>query len=206
MTPRRGSEDTAMRTLRQWIGLSVVGIFAATAVAEAQTTTPTAPTNEGAYESLSPGNQKIVRAIDESQKVGAAPKTTFKPLSRDDIAAMKKDGHGWGQVYEQLRSQGLVHEKNLGQTISKYNQQKNHETSTTTRITTASGRTQVASGTGKVQRVATLGKNPKATNSHGPGASISSASGHGYGRVASAGGSDFAGSAGAHSGQSKSGK
>ena len=197
MTPRRGR-----RPLRQCIGLSVVGFLLATAGAEAQTITPIASTNEGAYESLSRGNQKIVRAIYESQKVGAVPRTTFKPLSRDDIAALKRDGHGWGQVYEQLRSQGLVAEKHLGQVITRYNQHKNHGTSTTTRIATASGRTQVNGG--KVQRVATLRTTPKTTDNHDPRASISSESGPGYGRVASAGGSDLSHSASAHSGHAKS--
>jgi hypothetical protein len=82
---------------------------------------------DGAYERLSDGNQKIARALYDAQVVKptttTAPTTskttsTFKPLTLDQIAAMKQSGQGWGQVFRSLKSQGLIQEKNLGEIVS----------------------------------------------------------------------------------------
>ena len=78
------------------------------------TTTSTDPTT-GAYDKLSPGNRRIARALFEAQP---APKLTL-----DQIASMKQNGQGWGPVFKQMKTQGLVTEKNLGQVISTYNHQ-----------------------------------------------------------------------------------
>jgi len=70
------------------------------------------PSPSGAYASLSPGNQKIARALFEAQ--------TTKPLTLDQIAAKKQSGQGWGKVFQDMKAQGLVQEKNLGQVVSRY--------------------------------------------------------------------------------------
>ena len=86
--------------MKRWIALSLLGIMLATAPAAAQTTAPPAVTasNEGAFDNLSPGNQKIARALFEAQQSGA----TSKPLAMDDIAVMKQSGKGWGQVFREM--------------------------------------------------------------------------------------------------------
>ncbi len=137
---------------RAWIGVAVlVGFFMLAmfllADAEAQTT-PTG-SNAGAYDTLSPGNQKIADAIFESQQTSTAPGAPT-PLSRDDIAAMKLGGKGWGVVFKNMKEQGLVTDRNLGQAVSRYNHE--HQPSSPagggTQITTGTGRTIVVGGRG----------------------------------------------------------
>jgi len=92
--------------MKRWIILSLLGFFLATGVAVAQA-------DAGAFDKLSPGNQKIAQALYDAQ--------TSKNLSRDDIASMKKDGQGWGEVFKDMKSRGLVQERNLGEVVSRSN-------------------------------------------------------------------------------------
>jgi len=71
--------------------------------------------NDGAFDALSPGNQKIARALFEAQSKDSTETT----LSADDIAAMKQSGKGWGQVFHEMKAEGLLQEKNLGQIVSR---------------------------------------------------------------------------------------
>ena len=134
-----------------WLATIVVAAsFAAgVAAAESPPTPAHTPAPDGAFESLSPGNQKIARAIFGSERTTAAG----KPLSLDQIADMKQDGKGWGEIFHELKAQGLVTDKNLGQAVSRMN----HSGTTAsggrasgqrTEITTASGRTMTVGGRG----------------------------------------------------------
>ena len=67
----------------------------------------------GAFDSLPAGNQKIADALFAAQH----PTGTQTRLSRDQIATMK-DGEGWGNVFKQMKADGLVTAKNLGQVVS----------------------------------------------------------------------------------------
>jgi hypothetical protein len=120
---------------------SFVLTLAMSAPALAQDTPP--PTNEGTFEALSPGGQKIVSAIYDSQLGSTNDQAGGTLLTRDDIAAMKANT-GWGNVYKQLQAEGQVTHKNLGQAISSYNHQ-NRATTTTTVVTTGNGQ-QIVSG------------------------------------------------------------
>lgn len=64
----------------------------------------------GPFERLSPGNQRIARALHEAQRrdlpAGA------RRLSVDEIAA-KRGEQGWNGVFREMKSLGLVNEKNL---------------------------------------------------------------------------------------------
>jgi hypothetical protein len=74
-------------------------------------------TNTGAFDKLSPGDQKVARALFEAQKTNGG----VTPLTLDQIAAKKKPGHsGWGEVFKQMKAQGLVTDKNLGQAVSNF--------------------------------------------------------------------------------------
>lgn len=101
---------------------------------------------EGAYSRLSAGNQKVALALFDAQQAhtipatngastastasapsngAAAPATnattpSAKPMTLDQIAAQKQGGHAWGEIFQTMRDQGLVQEKNLGQVVSKY--------------------------------------------------------------------------------------
>jgi len=80
---------------------------------------------EGAYSRLSAGNQKVALALFDAQQAHVAPggnSTTpaAKPMTLDQIAAQKQGGHPWGEIFQTMRDQGLVQERNLGQVVSKY--------------------------------------------------------------------------------------
>lgn len=96
--------------------VSVLTIFAAADVA-AQTKR-VAPNPPGAYDRLSLGNQKVASALYQAQTpiVG----TTARPLSLEQIAAKRRSGQEWGHIFRELKQQGLVHEKTLGQVVARY--------------------------------------------------------------------------------------
>lgn len=135
-TSSSGSTNTGMTSTSSTRGTSTIS-------------NTTAPGTTGAFQNLSPGQQKIARSLFEAQQPSA---TGPAPLSLDQIAAMKQ-GTGWGQVFKQMKSEGLVGDaKNLGQVVSGHVMA--HDTSTTTvattststGVTTASGRTVDPSG------------------------------------------------------------
>jgi hypothetical protein len=147
--------------MRQRLFLALLGTLLSAGIAAAQTGTPTPPPttttgtgttttsgggttttdpNKGAFDKLSPGNQKIAQALYDAQRNSDVPPD--QRLSRDDIAAMKRDGKGWGNVFKTLKEKGLVTEKNLGQVVSRSQHQQRGIT--TRRPDAASG-----SGSGK---------------------------------------------------------
>jgi hypothetical protein len=95
--------------------VSVLTIFA-TAGVEAQKRV--APNPSSAYDRLSLGNQKVASALYQAQTpiVG----TTARPLSLEQIAAKRRNGQEWGQIFRELKTQGLVHERTLGQVVARY--------------------------------------------------------------------------------------
>jgi len=94
----------------------LVAAMALAAPAWAQTQAATSTNPSGSFQSLSPGNQKIVRALFEAQQPTAKGPA---PLSLNQIAASKGSA-GWGEVFKQMKSEGLVNAKNLGQVVSNY--------------------------------------------------------------------------------------
>ena len=125
--------------------------------ATAQTTT----TVDGAYAKLSPGNAKIARALFEAQvttttpptggATGSTGATAPKTLTLDQIAALKQNGQGWGQIFHTMQAQGLVTDRNLGQVVSRYQHQQHVNTGGA--VTTAANRTSgsTAAGSGRVK-------------------------------------------------------
>lgn len=103
-------------------------------VALAQTPSPASPSS-GAYASLSPGNQKIARALFEAQKTRSGGTAASKPLTLDEIAARKQHGGGgWDKVVNDMKARGLVQARNLSQVVSRHQYARKGET------VTASGR------------------------------------------------------------------
>jgi hypothetical protein len=86
------------------------------------------PSAAGAYERMTPDNQKVARALFEAQAVLVAPAPAGtrknRALSLDEIAAQKRPGRGWGQVFQLMRAQGLLHETSLGQVVSRHEDQR----------------------------------------------------------------------------------
>ena len=70
----------------------------------------------GAFDELSPGNRKIVESLFEGQTISGDG--TGEAMTLDQIAAAKQDGQGWGRVFKQMKSDGLIEAKNLGQLVS----------------------------------------------------------------------------------------
>jgi hypothetical protein len=165
------------------IALIVIAIVVVAGAAVAQTPPPP---NAGAFDRLSPGNQKIAQALFAAQLRSNAPPAAR--LSLDDIAALKLNGRGWGNVYKTMYTRGLVTEKNLGQVVRASNKALHASSSSTTIITTGSGRTVVvghaSSSSGKSTN---FGKGNGASD--GGGSSVSSS-------VSSAGSSSGNGNSG----------
>jgi hypothetical protein len=95
-------------------------LFGAT-TASAQTTHPATPA--GAYEAMSPGNQNVARALHEAQSLTPMPSgSSRKALSLDQIATMKRNSSGWGQVFKDMQKKGLLlKDKTLAQIVNRYN-------------------------------------------------------------------------------------
>lgn len=113
--------------------IAAVLLLFGTATADAQVTPP--PATAGAYQKLSPGNQKVARALFEAQTVrtittnpagkrtgpSASDSSTARPLTLDQIAAMKHKGTGWDSVFRHMRAQSLLSEQNIAQVIARQN-------------------------------------------------------------------------------------
>jgi hypothetical protein len=157
--------------MRRWIGRSVCGMVLAAGVAPAQTTvivTPTpSPTTAGAFDQLSPGNQKIAQALFEAH-LASRPPGVPPALTPNDLAAMKQSGQGWGGIFKQLQAQGLVQEKNLGQVVRTYSpHQRTPAPSGEVVITTGSGRTEVGGARANRRGQSPQGKAPNTTMARG---------------------------------------
>ena len=87
-----------------------------------------------AFGQLPPGEQKIARALFEAQ-------TGSTRLTPDQIAEMK-GREGWGRVFKQMKEQGLLTQKNLGQVVSNFERQHSEARG----ATTGRGRDEGASG------------------------------------------------------------
>ena len=194
---------------RTWIGVALlIGFFvlamflladaavAQTAIGGSTTTASTPPPTAGAFDRLSPGNQKIARALFDAQQAAQTPPAVSgatggtiagsaspapKPLTLDNIAAMKQSGRGWGEIFKDMKQQGLVTEKNLGQVVSR----SNHTSSASshgTMITSGAGRTRVEGGSASAQAGTRAGNGGRGEDGASAGGSVSSEHGNAYGR------------------------
>jgi hypothetical protein len=98
-------------------------MLAAAAGAAAEPPTMPAPTPvmapaPSAYDSLSPGNKRIAAALFEAQKP-SAPETPA--LTLDQIAQERRQGKTWGDVFQAMKSQGLIQAETLAQVLGRYN-------------------------------------------------------------------------------------
>jgi hypothetical protein len=108
----------------------------------AQSTTISAATGTSmrTFDSLSPGNQKIANALFSAQDTTG---TTRTPLTKDQIAGLRGT-EGWGRVFKQMKADGLIRAKNLGQVVSAHQ----HELNAARRGGTASATTTARTGRG----------------------------------------------------------
>jgi hypothetical protein len=124
-----------MMNLKEGLALAAgLMLMASAALAETKSGSP------GSFSDLSPGNQNIARALFYAQH--PAPNGP-QPLSMNQIAALK--GHeGWGEVFKQMKAEGLVNQKNLGEVVSSY-EHHIHDT----HAVSSNGRTAVTTGNGR---------------------------------------------------------
>jgi hypothetical protein len=121
-------------------------LFGATTTATAQTPVPAA----GAYEAMSPGNQNVARALHEAQMLTppVSPSgASKKPLTLEQIAAMKRSSTGWGSVFKDMQTKGLLlKDKTLAQIVSRYNQTYRPVPTSANRATPKTNGERVAAG------------------------------------------------------------
>jgi hypothetical protein len=94
--------------------VAVAGMFLCTAVADAQPGTRRAP-----YDSLSRGHQKIAQALFLAQ-TARAEGAVAAPLTLDEIAARRLSGQDWGRIFKDMKAQGLITDKNLARSVTRY--------------------------------------------------------------------------------------
>ena len=89
-------------------------LVAALMVTGTLVTSAPAQTMRGAFERLAAGDQRIARSLFEAQRRDLPPGGRF---TLDQIAA-KKSSEGWSLVFREMKAQGLVTAKNLGQVVT----------------------------------------------------------------------------------------
>jgi hypothetical protein len=104
-------------------------------------------TSTGAFQNLSPGGQKIAQSLFDAQH----PPSGTNALTLDQIAALKGK-EGWGRVFKEMKADGLVQARNLGQVVSGH--AKTTQTTSSTRAT-SSTQTTSSARTGGSRHVST---------------------------------------------------
>src|SRR4029453_12471789 len=67
-----------------------------------------------------------------------------RPLTLQQIAAKRLSGQSWGQIFREMKAQGLVQEKSLSQVVSRYGQLADSDQGT---AVTGAGRASALAGT-----------------------------------------------------------
>ena len=111
----------------RWIWASVVVALMVLEICLSAITATGQTAPAATFDQLSPGNQKVARAIFEAQI--SSPPSTSRRLTLDEIAAQKQSGRGWGPIFRRMQSEGRVQSKTLGQAIATFND-RHHLTST----------------------------------------------------------------------------
>jgi len=125
-------------------------------------------TSTAAFQNLSPGGQRIAQSLFNSQH----PPSGTQPRTLDQIAAMK-GREGWGRVFKEMKADGLVQAKNLGQVVSGHAQ--TGSTSASTGVTSSGRQTSTRSG----------GRTSTVTSGSGRSMHFASGGAHGGGPYAS---------------------
>jgi hypothetical protein len=75
------------------------------------------------FSRLSPGEQRIARALYDAQLAGGSPllaESRARLRSLDEIASMGRNGAGWSRVFKQLKMEGLIAEQTLGHVVARW--------------------------------------------------------------------------------------
>ncbi len=71
-----------------------------------------------AVDGLSPGNQLIARALYNAQKT--ITMTGLKAWTLERVASSRAGGRNWGDVFQQMKQEGLLEAETLGQVVTWY--------------------------------------------------------------------------------------
>ena len=77
----------------------------------------TATTTRG-LDGLSPGNRLIAQALYSAQK--STTITGLKPWSLEHVALARAGGRNWGDVFQEMKKDGLLEAETLGQVVTWY--------------------------------------------------------------------------------------
>ena len=69
------------------------------------------------FASLSPGNRRIAVALFESQKPTAL---NVQPMTLEQVAQEKRNGKTWNEVFQAMKSQGLIQAETLAQVLGRH--------------------------------------------------------------------------------------
>src|SRR6266850_3306832 len=100
----------------------VLMLVAATGAAAEAQSKPTQPEvvstpPASAFASLSQGNKRIATALFEAQNTTASGAT---PMTLEQNAHERRSGRKWGDVFQDMKSQGLIQAETLGQVLGRY--------------------------------------------------------------------------------------
>jgi hypothetical protein len=78
----------------------------------------TAPTTARILEGLSPGNRLIAQALYSAQKSVSA--SGRQPWTLERVALARAGGRNWGDVFQQMKKEGVLEAETLGQVVTWY--------------------------------------------------------------------------------------
>lgn len=132
--------------MRRWLSALVIGtVGPSLALGSGAVAQTKSVTSAPAFDKLSLGNQKVAASLYQAQTPGTLPTgPPIRPLTLQQIAAKRLSGQSWGQIFREMKAQGLVQEKSLSQVVSRYGQVTDSERRTTA---TGAGRVSAAAGT-----------------------------------------------------------
>lgn len=142
--------------MRRWLSALVIGIVAFELIVGAGAVAQTkSGTSAPAFDKLSLGNRKVAASLYQAQTAGTSPTgSAVRPLTLQQLAVKRLSGQSWGQIFREMKAQGLVQEKSLSQVVSRYGQFADWEQEAT------------APGAG---RASALGGTPLDSSSYGSG-------------------------------------
>ena len=108
--------------MRRWLSGLVIGTVAPVVAVGAGVMAQTkSVTSAPAFEKLSLGNQKVAASLHQAQTAGTSSTgSSTRPLTLQQIAVKRLSGQSWGQIFREMKAQGLVQDKSLSQVVSRY--------------------------------------------------------------------------------------
>lgn len=125
--------------MRRWLSALVIGTVAPSlALGSGAVAQTKSVTSAPAFDKLSLGNQKVAASLHQAQTPGTSPTgSPIGPLTLQQIASKRLSGQSWGQIFREMKAQGLVQEKSLSQVVSRYGQADSELRTTATGATRA---------------------------------------------------------------------